>query len=159
MSEPSTKPDELILAIDSGTQSIRVALIDVTGALHGLVKTPIEPYFSENPGWAEQQPAYYWRVLCESCRKAIDANGWYRDRIAAVTLTTQRLTLINVDRDGKPLRPAIVWLDQRKADAKKILPAVSIPALKALGLYPIVEFATQYCRSFAAFEKYPAFAE
>ena len=29
------------------------ALVDLTGQIHHLVKTPIEPYFSERPGWAE----------------------------------------------------------------------------------------------------------
>ncbi len=147
MNDTSKKPDELILAIDSGTQSIRVALIDLYGAIHGLVKTPIEPYFSDHPGWAEQRPEYYWQVLCETCRKVIADSGSFKDRIVAVTLTTQRSTLVNVDRDGTPLRPAIVWLDQRKADVKKILPAVSIPVLKAVRLYQFIEFATQFCRS------------
>ena len=35
--------------------------------------------------------------------------------IKGVSLTTQRGTLINVDAQGKPLRPAILWLDQRRA--------------------------------------------
>ncbi len=35
-------------------------------------------------------------------------------RIAGVTVTTQRSTVINLDADGEPLRPAIVWLDQRR---------------------------------------------
>ena len=51
---------ELILAIDVGTQSVRAALVDLSGRIHHLVKIPIEPYFSARPGWAEQQPAYYW---------------------------------------------------------------------------------------------------
>ena len=141
------KNKELILAIDAGTQSMRAGLVDLTGQIHYLVKTPIEPYFSAQPGWAEQQPEYYWRMLCETCRKVFDTSQYPKDCIAAVTLTTQRLTMINVDRDGQPLRPAIVWLDQRKANAKKILPAFSIPFLKSLRLYPFIEYVTQYCRS------------
>lgn len=141
------KPDELILAIDAGTQSIRAALVDLTGQVHHLVKTPIEPYFSERPGWAEQQPEYYWRMLCETCRKALDTATFLKGRIAAVTLTTQRLTMVNVDRDGNPLRPAIVWLDTRKADAKEVVPSVLVPFLKVTGLYQFVEFVTQFCPS------------
>jgi len=147
MRKSTQKNEELILAIDAGTQSIRAALVDLTGQIHHLVKTPIEPYFSMQPGWAEQQPEYYWRTLCETCRKVLDASEYPKDYIVAVTLTTQRSTLVNVDRDGNPLRPAIVWLDQRKADAKKILPAFSVPFLKALRLYQFVEYVTQYCRS------------
>jgi len=147
MSSTIQKSDELILSIDAGTQSTRAALVDLTGQIHHLVKTPIEPYFSERPGWAEQQPEYYWRMLCETCRKVLDASVFPKGRIAAVTLTTQRLTVVNVDRDGNPLRPAIVWLDQRKADAKEVLPALLVPVLKVLGLYQFVEFVTQFCPS------------
>ena len=37
-------------------------------------------------------------------------------QMRAVALTTQRATVINLDRAGKPLRPAILWLDQRRLD-------------------------------------------
>ncbi|MCO5214286.1 MAG: FGGY-family carbohydrate kinase [Caldilinea sp.] len=106
--------DGLILAIDAGTQSIRAALVDLTGNIHHLVKTPIEPYFSDQPGWAEQQPDYYWQMLCETTRQLLALDGVAPDEILGVTLTTQRVTMINLDRDGQPLRPAIVWLDQRR---------------------------------------------
>jgi sugar (pentulose or hexulose) kinase len=138
---------ELILAIDAGTQSIRAALVDLSGDIRHLVKTPIEPYFSERPGWAEQRPEYYWQMLCETCRKLFEATGHLKDRMVAVAMATQRGTYVNVDRDGKALRPAIVWLDQRKASAKGVIPALYVPFLKACRLWHIVEFATQYCRS------------
>ena len=137
---------ELILAIDAGTQSVRAALVDLSGEILHLVKTPIEPYFSERPGWAEQRPEYYWQMLCESCRTLLETAGRLTDRIVAVTMATQRGTYINVDRAGQALRPAIVWLDQRKASTKGVIPALYVPVLKALRLYHLVEFATQYCR-------------
>ncbi len=146
MEAPSISSGELILAIDAGTQSMRAGLVDLAGEVLHLVKTPIEPYFSARPGWAEQQPEYYWRMLCQTCRQLLAAGG-LRERVVAVTLTTQRSTFVNVDRDGNPLRPAIIWLDARKADAKKLVPAIAVPILKAAGLYQIIEYATQYGRS------------
>jgi sugar (pentulose or hexulose) kinase len=139
--------DELILAIDAGTQSMRAGLVDLTGAVHHLVKTPIEPYFCAQPGWAEQHPGYYWDHLCATVRQVMAAAGNDRGRVKAVTLSTQRLTMVNVDREGAALRPAIVWLDARKADARKILPAVAVPLIKAAGQYPFVEYIVGYCRS------------
>ena len=136
---------ELIVAIDAGTQSIRAALVDLEGTIHKLVKNPIEPYFADQPGYAEQDPQYYWDQLCATTRELLD--GVAADRLLAATLTTQRVTMINVDADGRPLRPAIVWLDQRKADIGKVLPRLTFPALKAARLYPLIEYATQYCRS------------
>ena len=147
MNSPSTTSGELILAIDSGTQSVRAALVDLTGNIRELVKTQIEPYFSTHPGWAEQNPEYYWSKLCESCQKLFAQSKLPREAIAAVTISTQRSTLVNVDREGNALRPAIVWMDLRKADAQKIIPAIVVPILKVARLYPLIEYAVSYCRS------------
>ena len=113
------RAEELILSIDAGTQSIRATLVDVEGNILDIIKTPIQPYFSENPGWAEQQPDYYWDVLCKTTGQLLQKQEPLKNNIKGVTLTTQRSTMINVDKDGKPLRPAIVWLDQRKADSRQ----------------------------------------
>ena len=43
-----------ILAIDNGTQSIRTLLFDLNGQIAAKAQLPIEPYFSREPGWAEQ---------------------------------------------------------------------------------------------------------
>jgi sugar (pentulose or hexulose) kinase len=106
---------ELILVFDVGTQSVRAALVDPLGRLVRLVRTPIEPYTSPRPGWAEQDPTYYWEQLCATSRKLLANETVQTDRIRGVTLTTQRYTVINLDRAGRPLRPAILWLDQRLA--------------------------------------------
>lgn len=143
----SSTRGELILSIDAGTQSIRAALVDLAGQIHSLVKIPIEPYFSDHPGWAEQQPEYYWQMLCETCRKLLERADDAKGGLVAVTLTTQRGTYINVDRHGKSLRPAILWLDIRKASAKGILEPALIPFLKTAKLYDLVNYAVQYCRS------------
>ena len=105
-----------LLAIDNGTQSVRALLFDLAGNLVGKGKVELEPYYSEHPGWAEQDPEYYWRSLGEACRQLWASVDIDKSQIAGVSLTTQRGTLINVDAAGKPLRPAILWLDQRRAD-------------------------------------------
>ncbi|MBN1317486.1 MAG: FGGY-family carbohydrate kinase [Anaerolineales bacterium] len=105
---------DIILAIDSGTQSVRALLFDLKGNLLDKVRVPIEPYYSSQPGWAEQRPELYWETLCQACQELWAKDAKAKERIAGVALTTQRSTMINVDREGKPLRPAIVWLDQRR---------------------------------------------
>jgi len=109
-------PPENLLAIDSGTQSVRALLFDPRGRIVAKVRIPIEPYTSPAPGLAEQDPQVYWDALCQACRQLWQVEGVDRASIAAVALTTQRTTMINVDRAGKPLRPAIVWLDQRRTE-------------------------------------------
>ncbi len=107
--------EPLILAIDVGTQSVRALAFDPRGQLVAKSRVPLEPYFSPQPGWAEQHPEYYWDKLGEACRALWQDSGVSREALAGVALTTQRATIVNVDADGKPLRPAIVWLDQRRA--------------------------------------------
>jgi sugar (pentulose or hexulose) kinase len=104
---------DLLLAIDNGTQSLRALIFDLNGHLLAKERVAFTPYFSKNPGWAEQDPEVFWQSLCRACQAL-----WHvvnKERIAGVALTTQRGTVINVDKDGHPLRPAILWLDQRKA--------------------------------------------
>ncbi len=107
------QPD-LILAIDNGTLSVRALVFDPAGRLLDKVQIPIEPYFSRKPGWAEQNPEVFWRACCDACRGLWQRGEVDRSRIAGVALTTQRGTVVNVDEKGRPLRPAIVWPDQRK---------------------------------------------
>ncbi|MBW2630823.1 MAG: FGGY-family carbohydrate kinase [Deltaproteobacteria bacterium] len=104
---------DLLLSIDNGTQSLKALIFDLKGNLIAKEQVVFEPYYSENPGWAEQDPTVFWQALCQACQ-GVWRQGNYKERIAGVSITTQRSTVINVDRNGKPLRPAMIWLDQRK---------------------------------------------
>jgi sugar (pentulose or hexulose) kinase len=105
---------DLLLAIDNGTQSVKALVFDLGGALVAQKQVTFSPYYSREPGWAEQDPEVFWESLCQACHGLWHDYHVDRQRIAGVSLTTQRATVINVDRDGKPLRPAMLWLDQRK---------------------------------------------
>jgi len=118
---------DLILAIDTGTQSVRALVFDLRGNLIAKARVPIESYYSEQPGWAEQRPEYFWESLARACQSLWEQEGaagppagaGLRARLAGVALTGQRATVVNVDRNGCPLRPAIVWLDQRRTLGQK----------------------------------------
>jgi sugar (pentulose or hexulose) kinase len=107
---------ENLLAIDNGTQSVRALLFDPRGKLIAKQRVPIEPYYSDAPGLAEQNPQVFWDAVCQACQGLWKQIGVLKDSIAAVALTTQRSTVINVDQIGRPLRPAIIWLDQRRTE-------------------------------------------
>lgn len=108
-----------LLAIDQGTQSVRALIYDLRGELKAKAQVHIEPYTSPQPGWAEQDPLYYFRTLCEACQALWAQGAVPKEALAGVALTTQRATMVNVDESGEPLRPAIVWLDQRRSDGFK----------------------------------------
>jgi len=105
-----------LLAIDHGTQSVRALLFDPRGRLVGRHRVEIEPYVSPRPGWAELDAEYSWSSLTRACRGLWELVDVPPTAVAAVSLTTQRATMVNVGVDGRPLRPAILWLDQRRTD-------------------------------------------
>jgi len=105
---------DLLLAIDNGTQSLKALIFDLHGRLLAKELVPFTPYFSEQPAWAEQDPDVFWDALGRACQGLWHQNHEYKERVAGVALTTQRGTVVNVDKNGKPLRPAMLWLDQRK---------------------------------------------
>ncbi len=125
---------EYVLAIDCGTQSVRALIYDKKGELIGKNKIEFEPYYSQFPGWAEQDPEVYWDSTCKACKglQADLPNEWAE--IMGVTLTTQRDTGINVDKSGKTLRPAIIWLDQRMATCAEPLKFKHKVVFSAIGM-------------------------
>lgn len=121
-----------LLALDCGTQSLRALLFSARGELLEKVKREYEPYVSPHPGWAEQDAELYWRSLCEVVRELKAKAPEAFARMRGVGVTTQRDSLVFVDAEGKPLRPAILWLDTRKARA------VYRPALPLRWAYRVV---------------------
>ncbi len=105
---------DLLLAIDNGTQSLKALVFDAAGNLLGRRQEFFEPYVSPRPGWAEQDPEVFWQALCAACQGLWRDAPPLKERIAGVAVTTQRDTMVNLDADGRPLRPAIIWLDQRR---------------------------------------------
>ena len=108
--------DRYILAIDCGTQSLRAMIFALNGDMAAGVKECYPPCVSPGPGLAEQDPEIYWQSLKNACRKLKQAFPQQFDNIIGMGVTTLRNTLVNLDREGRVLRPAITWMDQRRAD-------------------------------------------
>ncbi len=104
---------EQILAIDNGTQSLRALIFDLRGNLIAKERVAFKPYEAPHPGWAEQDVAVYWSALETACGKLWQRSEVDRSALAGVAVTTQRGTVVNLDSAGRPLRSAILWLDQR----------------------------------------------
>ncbi|MGE5422185.1 MAG: FGGY-family carbohydrate kinase [Ignavibacteriales bacterium] len=133
------KEEGLVLTLDCGTQSVRVILFDRKGNLIGKEKVEFEPYFSMEPGWAEQDPDLFWNSCCQACKALQSKQPQDWEKIIGVAVSTQRDTGIIVDRTGKPLRPAIIWLDQRMAKCEEPLFIQSNILLKVAGIDKTVE--------------------
>lgn len=131
---------DLLLAIDNGTQSLKAMIFDPAGQLLAISKKEFSPYVSPQPGWAEQDPAVFWQALCDACNGLWQNKAVDRHSLAGVSLTTQRGTVINVDAAGQPLRPAILWLDQRKTYGLPPVGGLWGLLFKVLGLKPTIDY-------------------
>jgi sugar (pentulose or hexulose) kinase len=109
--------EPLSLVFDLGTQSGRALLVNAAGEIIGKVQKVFDPpYYSKQPGWAEQRPAFYWDNLCGASLALKEQSGSRWQDIIAVTCATIRDTCLCLDKDRNPLRDVILWLDDRKAE-------------------------------------------
>ncbi|GAA4346836.1 FGGY-family carbohydrate kinase [Kangiella taiwanensis] len=106
--------DKTILAIDNGTQSLRAIIFDLEGNILAKSQIPITDYQSPQSGWYELNPTQFWDTLCLACQRLKSTAPDHFSAVQAVSVTTLRNTVVNLGIDGQPLRPAIIWTDQRK---------------------------------------------
>ena len=120
---PPRIADDLLLAIDCGTQSVRALLIDLKGEVVAKEQAPLTGYSSPQPGWLEHDADLFWQETAGVCQRLWRREAGLAARVRGVSVTTQRGTIIPVGKDGRPLHKAITWLDQRRGERTlKILP-------------------------------------
>ncbi|MFA4969525.1 MAG: FGGY-family carbohydrate kinase [Sulfuritalea sp.] len=132
--------NDYLLAIDNGTQSVRALIFDLSGHLVDKAQVDIASYQSPQPGWVENDPEEFWVALCQACQHLWANTRVPKSSIRGVVITTQRATVINLDAHGQPLRPAIIWLDQRRADTKPKLAWWWELALRAIGMRDTIAY-------------------
>lgn len=103
-----------ILVIDVGTSSIRGVLYGGDGRPCFTHQIAYHPDFGAD-GLVEQDPADWRDTLDEIGRKTAAYAAERGLRVDALSLTSQRSSIIPVDRAGTPLRRAIMWQDKRNA--------------------------------------------
>jgi xylulokinase len=104
-----TKKD-IVVGLDSSTTATKAIAFHADGTVAGIGRSPI-PLASPAHNQYEQNPEDWWLSACEALRelsRQVDPGA-----IAALAISNQRETFVPLDGDGQPVRPAIVWLDQR----------------------------------------------
>jgi ribulokinase len=125
-----TMPDPpYLLGLDVGTQSVRAALIDGRGRTAAFATAPIETTYPR-PAWAEQDPSQWWTAAVDATRKALDRGGIPADHVAGIGLDCTACTVVACDAAGTPLRPALLWMDQRSAREADDISATEDPVLR-----------------------------
>jgi sugar (pentulose or hexulose) kinase len=125
----------IILTIDFGTQSVRVGLFDKKGNVLAIEKEKYNPpYFSNKPGYAEQNPNCFFETMCKCGQRIKEKNPDLLKDIIGVSLTCFRDSAVLLDKNLNVIRPCILWLDQRDVDVKEKLPISSRLAFKLVGM-------------------------
>src|SRR6202046_4187510 len=103
----------MILGVDVATGGTRAVLIDRAGRLLASEASEHAPIQSAHIGWAEQDPEDWGRAAREAIAGAMAASELTGAEIEAVGLTGQMHGCVMLDAEGKVLRPALIWADQR----------------------------------------------
>ena len=124
-----------VLTIDYGTQSVRVAVIDNKGKFVAFEQEKYKtPYFSEKPGFCEQDPNYYFECMCKAAQRLSERNKDLLKKCMSISSTCFRDSVVFLDENIKPVRPSIIWLDQRQAKLKRKIPLVYSVAFFLVGM-------------------------
>lgn len=97
------------IGIDIGTTSLKAAVFDENGVRKALKCVNYSLQTDAETGYIEFDAEQYFQ-MCENVIAELQAECGVID---ALSIDTQGETLILADKDGKPLCPAIVWLDNR----------------------------------------------
>lgn len=109
------------LTADGGTESLRARVYDLSGLCLGSAAVAYVTKFSAGAR-AEQDPEDWWQAFITAARQAIETARVDPSAVEAITLATTSCTVVALDREGRALRPAIIWMDVRaSAEADAVL--------------------------------------
>src|SRR5258706_9662703 len=104
-----------LLGIDIGTSGTKTLICDETGSVLATAMAE-HPISSPNPGWSEQNPEDWWKATCKATNAVMKRAKVRPTEIGGVGLSGQMHGSVFLPEGStKPLRPALLWNDQRTA--------------------------------------------
>lgn len=100
----------VVIGLDSSTTATKAIAWRQDGTIAGPGRSPI-PLLSPADNRYEQDAKDWWRSACVALRELFQQVA--PADVAAISIASQRETFVPLGQDGDPVRPAIVWLDQR----------------------------------------------
>ena len=139
------KGTELALIFDVGTQATRALVFDTRGNPVLIVKKQGELYISDGSQQAEADCESIWRDMCSVSMQAKEKLGERWKDIVAVSVTSIRNSLVFLDKDCKPSRKAIFWLDKREVECPDKLPLFNRILYGIAGMKEVVNVQRRTC--------------
>jgi xylulokinase len=124
----------LVLAFDLGTSGLKAAAVDSQGVIVDHQVVPLEVHLGGADGSAEQQPAAWWAAMVSAAQAMWKRGVAQPQHVVGVGLSSQWSGTVAVDAAGVPLRPALIWMDDRGADAVRELCA-GFPTVDGYGVW------------------------
>ncbi|MBS7251538.1 MAG: hypothetical protein KIH08_13260 [Candidatus Freyarchaeota archaeon] len=110
-----------LLGIDFGTSGCKGVITDLNGKVIAEQFAEYE-IFKLKPGWYEQDPdEHWWKNTVILIRNLLNKSKISSKDILAIGLTGMYLCTVILDKNGKPIRPAILHYDARKYEIEKLL--------------------------------------
>ena len=117
-----------VIGVDGGTGGMRAGVFDLQGTPVAFASTEYETRFPQ-PSWAEQDPEDWWQALGAAVRAAMAEAGVDGSAISAISVDTTCCSVVVLDENGAPLRPALIWMDMRSAPQTEKVVATGDAAL------------------------------
>jgi xylulokinase len=108
-----------LLGLDIGSSSVKACLLDAsTGQVVAQATSPSTEMAIEapQPGWAEQHPDLWWEHVCRAIQAIRTSNPKELQALKAIGIAYQMHGLVLVNRDGRAVRPSIIWCDSRAVE-------------------------------------------
>ncbi len=112
------------LAIDLGTTGCRSMVFDENLCLCG---SQYEEYglIAPRADWYEQDANLWWELSCRTMTAAMDKAEIDPKSVRSISISSQGISIVPVDANFTPLRPALSWMDVRaKAEAQLVIDAL-----------------------------------
>ncbi|MCU1543181.1 MAG: sugar kinase [Microbacteriaceae bacterium] len=106
-----------VVAIDSGSQSTKVLVVDQHGRVHASAQQPLRAYDTSVRGQVVHPDDDIWDSIAAVCTEALDAFAGDRALIVGVGLCTIRFCRALLDDDGLLIEPMLSWMDERVSRA------------------------------------------
>lgn len=101
---------DLFLGLDIGTSGVKAVLVSATGDVEATATTPLSLSTPE-PGWAEQEPEGWWEATIASVRRVLTEQPGAH--VLGIGIAGQMHSSVFLDREGRVIRPALLWCDGR----------------------------------------------